>query len=519
MKGSIFQPKSIVMFAVLAWTLTGPGVIPLSQAASHKDQNLCVVAFSDPQASMDPMYVMGRPNFIALWHIFDTLLMRDTKTLHPIPHLATSWKPINDLTWELKLRKDVRFHNGEAFNAEAVKFSIDREQDPANKAPWRMQREWIKEVKIVDDYTVHLITKEPNPIPDQYLVTTYIVPPKYVQSHSKEEVARKPVGSGPYKFVEWKKGQYLKLVANENYWKKKIAIKNLEFRTIPEDATAIAGLINGEIDIVRNIPPDQAEVVNKSKLTRISNSSTMAVAYVGIDSAGRSPETPKALQDVRVRRAIIHAVNMDEIIKNIYHNQVVPCPVGPSPHHFGFDPSIKRMPYDPEMAKRLMAEAGFAAGFNLTIHDWKGSFDACELVSEAIQGYLAKINIKAKIHHWPGFAQYGPAARAGKTDGLYVSSWTGGGVNDMDSFRKMVHSSSDRSYHKDPEIDRLFEEGISVMDSEKRKQIYSRLQKRWQEAAIWIPGFAQNNMNGVNRGLNYEAAGDMTMPVYDASWK
>ena len=519
MKKINLKLKSISLICVMFSVLLVLMLPPAGWTAGNKDQNSVVVAFSSALNTMDPMYNMGRPIFIVSWHIFDSLLMRNTKTLKPIPHLVTSWKLINDLTWELKLRKDVKFHNGEPFNAEAVKYTIDREQDPANKAPWRMQRNWIKEVEIVDDYTVRLHTKKPFPIPDQYLVTTYALPPKYMKSHSKEHVARNPVGSGPFKFVSWRKGQSLKLAANENYWKKKVAVKNLEFRIVPEDATSIAGLLNGEIDIVRRIPPDQAEVVDNSNIARISNANTMSVAYVGMDQEGRCPQSPKALQDIRVRRAIIHAINMDEIIQNIYHGKVVPCPVGPSPYHFGFDPSIKRMPFDLEKAKRLMAEAGHAKGFPVTLHNWKGSFDAYDQVSQAIQGYLAKINIKVKIHNWPSFAQYGPAARAGKIDGLYLAAWTGGGVNDIDSYRKMIYSESDRSYHKDDLIDGLLELGISVMDPDKRKLIYSMLQKRWQELAIWVPGFAQNNMNGVNKGLNYEAAGDMTMPVYDASWK
>jgi peptide/nickel transport system substrate-binding protein len=506
-------PVLISIFLIFGLSRTGWA------AASHKDQNLVVVAFDSPANTLDPMYSLGRAGFVVDWHIFDSFLMRDTKTLRPIPHLVTSWKLVDDLTWELKLRKDVKFHNGEPFNAESVKYTNDRVVDEQNKAPWRSYFYWLKETEIVDEYTVRLHTYKPFPIPDQYLVAAFALPPKYMKSHSKEYVAMNPVGSGPYKFVEWKKGQYLKLVANENWWKKKPAIKHLEFRDIPEAATSIAGLLNGEIDIVRRIPPDQAEVVNKSEIARISNANTMAVVYVGIDQAGRCPESPKALQDVRVRRAIIYAINMDEIIQNIYHGQVLPCPVGPSPYHFGYDGSIKRLPYDLEKARQLMAEAGYSNGFTVSLHNWAGSFDAYDQVSEAIVGYLSKINIKVNIHHWAVAGQYINAARAGKIDGLYLATWVGGGVSDMDSYRQMIHSRSDRSYQKDGMIDKLFEEGMYTLDPEKRKAIYSQLQKRWQELAIWVPGFTQNNMNGVNRGLNYEAAGDLTMPVYDASWK
>jgi peptide/nickel transport system substrate-binding protein len=500
-------------FSILALSRTGWA------AASHKDQNLVVVAFINPVNTMDPMYTVGREGFNVNWHIFDSFLMRDTKTLQPIPHLVTSWKLVDDLTWELKLRKDVKFHNGEPFNAESVKYTNDRVLDEQNKAPWRSYFFWLKETEIVDEYTVRLHTYKPFPIPDQYLVAAFALPPKYMKSHSKEHVAMNPVGSGPYKFVEWKKGQYLKLVANESWWKKKPAIKHLEFRYVPEVATSIAGLFNGEIDIVQRIPPDQAEVVNKSEIARISNANTMAVVYVGIDQAGRCPESPKALQDVRVRRAIIYAINMDEIIQKLYHGQVLSCPVGPSPYHFGYDSSIKRLPYDLEKAKQLMAEAGYSKGFTVSLHSRVGGFDAAEQVAEAIMGYLAKVNITVKIRNWGVAAQYVNAARAGKIDGLYLTSWTGGSVSDMDSYRQMIHSGSDRSYQKDALIDKLFEEGMYTMDPEKRKAIYSQLQKRWQELALWVPGFTQNNMNGVNRGLNYEAAGDLTMPVYDASWK
>jgi peptide/nickel transport system substrate-binding protein len=282
------------MTCVVALSLVGIGLWGAPDALAAKDK--VVVAFGSNIPTLDPHMHSSRLAHIADWHLYDTLMDRDGKTYKPGPGLATALRNVNPTTWELKLRTGVKFHNGEPFNAEAVKFTIDRVLDPATKSVTRGNFTWIKEVKVVDEHTVQLITAKPFPAAAEFLTLAYMVPPKYLKSVGDEEFSRKPVGTGPYKFVEWKKAEHLIVEANEGYWKGSPKgmpkIKTIVFRTIPETTTQIAELLSGGVDIIRNVPPDQIDVIKNSPNARISATKILRVNSLLLDSAGRASQTP-----------------------------------------------------------------------------------------------------------------------------------------------------------------------------------------------------------------------------------
>jgi peptide/nickel transport system substrate-binding protein len=368
-------------------------------AEAAKDR--VVVAFGSNIPTLDPHMHSSRLAHIADWHLYDTLMDRDSKTYKPAPGLASSLKNLNPTTWELKLRTGVKFHNGEPFNAEAVKFTIDRILDPATKSVTRGNFTWIKEVKVVDENTVQLITTKPFPAAPEFLTLAYIVPPKYLKSVGDDEFSRKPVGTGPYKFVEWKKAEHLIVEANAGYWKDSPKgmpkIKTIVFRTIPETTTQIAELLSGGVDIIRNVPPDQIAVVKDSPNARISATKILRVNSLLLDNAGRASNTP--LTNQKVREAVAYAINVEEMLKTILGGYAERTATGVNPLHFGFDGSIKPYPYDPERAKKLLAEAGYPNGFEITFNTYSGTITSVDQMADAIAGYLAKVGIKAKRRH------------------------------------------------------------------------------------------------------------------------
>ena len=337
----------------------------LSAAPAQAAKDKVVVAFGSNIPTLDPHMHSSRLAHIADWHLYDTLMDRDPKTYKPIPGLASSLRNINALTWELKLRTGVKFHNGEPFNAEAVKFTIDRVLDPATKSVTRGNFTWIKEVKIIDEYTVQIITAKPFPAAPEFLTLAYIVPPKYMKAVGDEEFNRKPVGTGPYKFVEWKKAEHLIVEANQDYWKDSPKgtpkIKTIVFRTIPE-TTPRSRSCSGAWTSSK-CPPDQIAVVKDSPNARISATKILRVNSLLLDSAGRASKTP--LMNQKVREAIAYAINVDEMLDKILGGYAERTATGVNPLHFGFDPSIKPYPYDPERAKKLLAEAGDLNGFEI----------------------------------------------------------------------------------------------------------------------------------------------------------
>jgi peptide/nickel transport system substrate-binding protein len=227
--------------------------------------------------------------------------------------LATSWEAVNDTTWIFHLRKGVKFHNGEEFNAEAVRFSIDRVLNPATKARWRANFTFIDRVDIVDPFTVKIITKTPAPL----LITNLgfgmlIVPPEYFKEKGDDYIATHPIGTGPFKFVRWVKDDEVVFEANENYWAGSPKIKTVVFKPIPEDSTRVAALLGGDVDIVKKVPIHLIPMVNKSKVAKVIVVPSAQGICCPIDTLKKGP-----LQDKRVRQAINYAVDKESIIKNV----------------------------------------------------------------------------------------------------------------------------------------------------------------------------------------------------------
>jgi peptide/nickel transport system substrate-binding protein len=227
--------KGFILLLILPLVLLSLGP---SFAARDKD-TLVIVQGVDP-TTMDPQNHMETPAWNVHLQIFDTLLQRDPeikiKTL-----LAESYRVVNDLTWEFKLRKGVKFHNGEDFNAAAVKFVLERMADPKQKLRQTVFQGVIERVDVVDDYTVRIATKEPYPVMDAMLcIYGQVIPPKYFQEKGPAHFALNPVGTGPFKFVRWVKDDHILLEANENYWRGAPKIKKVMFRPIPEATTRVA---------------------------------------------------------------------------------------------------------------------------------------------------------------------------------------------------------------------------------------------------------------------------------------
>ncbi len=508
--------------ALLAVTAACGLLFPLGTTAQAAKDRV-VVAFGSNIPTLDPHMHSSRLAHIADYHLYDTLLYRSPKDNYkPGPGLATSIKSLNPTTWELKLRQGVKFHNGEPFNADAVKFTLDRVLDPATKSVTRGNFTWIKEVKVVDEYTVQLITAKPFPAAPEFLTLAYIVPPKYLKAVGDEEFSRKPVGTGPYKFVEWKKAEHLIVEANPGYWKDSPKgmpqIKTIVFRTIPETTTQIAELLSGGVDIIRNVPPDQIAVVKDSANARISATKILRVNSLMLDSAGRASNTP--LTNQKVREAIAYAINVDEMLKTILGGYAERTATGVNPLHFGFDPSIKPYPYDPERAKKLLAEAGYPNGFEITFNTYSGSITSVDQMADAITGYLAKVGIKAKRRHLEDVGLWTKMGQEGKMEGIQYYSWGSNSIFDADAILYALHYSKEPlSYTKDAVLDQLLDEGRTSVDPKKRQEAYAKAQKLMHEKVYWVPINVQYTIEGVNKKLNYEAGSDEMMRVYRASWK
>jgi peptide/nickel transport system substrate-binding protein len=337
-------------------------VTPADVLAQTKDDTIVYAIQSDVQ-NWDPPNSVLRESIILGYNVFDHLAARDLKTGKVGPSLAVSWKALDDATWEVKLRSGVKFHDGTPFGAKDVKASFDRVLNPENKLTARGNHAKIKSVEVVDAETARFKTDGPYPLFVERLTAQVMQSEKVIREKGHEWMQDNPVGTGPYKLVKWMKKQEHVLVRNDDYWGPKPAFKNVRIRIIPEQATQIAELVSGGVDIIKAVPPDQMDVINKSGQARTTTSPILRTAMIQLDQAGRSGQNP--MQDKRVRQAANLAVDVDGIIKHVLNGLGDRVATTVNPMAFGFDPGVKPYKQDLAQAKKLLAEAGFPNGLEV----------------------------------------------------------------------------------------------------------------------------------------------------------
>lgn len=472
-----------------------------------------IIAQGVDPSTLDPQDHFETPAFCVLLNIYETLLMRsDDMKLEPL--LASSYKLVDDLTWEFKLRKGVKFHNGEDFNAAAVKFSLDRINDPKNKLKQTTLQGIMDRVEIVDDTTIRIITKKPYPYLDAQLGHIgAIMPPKYVQEKGAAHVARNPVGTGPYKFVSWVKDDQLVLEANRNYWRGAPRIPKAIFRPIPEATTRVAALQTREVDLIVNIPPHLSRLMDWKGRSYVAKVPSSRVIFIAFDTTKGGP-----VADKRVRQAIAQAIDLDIIIKKVLEGNGIRLGTPFTKYHFGYDPEIKPYSYNPETAKKLLAEAGFAKGFDLVLNAPNGRYLNDKEIAEAVVGDLRKvgINATAKIGEW---GSYIAGLYAHKGYPAYLLGWGGATFDGDATLFPLLRTGQVLSHYSNPALDNLIEQGRSIMDKQKRQKIYSEADKLLKEDAAWAFGYQQMDIYGVSERTVWKPRPDEKLVIFSMSFK
>jgi peptide/nickel transport system substrate-binding protein len=510
--------KHFYLVVLFVMVLTVQWAAPFGAESKTVPKGKVVVALGTNLETMDPHMHNVMLNFYATWAIYDNLVYRDPKTLENQPHLAESWRLIDNKTWEFKLRKGVVFHNGNPFNAEAVKFNIERVINPKQNSRFKATFSDIERMEVVDNHTIRFFTQAPSPIFLSKFTNFGIVDPRYLKEVGDEGLSKKAVGTGPYKFVSWDRGGSLVLEANENYWKFTPAVKTVILRPIPEMATQLAELLSGGVDIITNVPPDQVPLVRESKNARISTAPSLRVAFLQFDADGRAGSTP--LQNVKVRMALNHAIDVDGMIKHILGGLAVRTPTGLNPMSFGFDKTIKPYPYDPEKARQLLREAGHPQGFTMNLASYGGTVLSVDQIVQAISGDLSKVGIKVASRHYEDTATFSKLWATGKLKDSVLASWASASIFDADQqYYPMLRQGERFCYASDPTMNRLLDDARSTMDLGKRKKLYSDFQKHFVANAYWVPLYAQPVTLGISSKINYEACSDDMLRVFDITWK
>jgi len=331
--------------------------------------------------TVDPKFLKGRQTQNVVRLMFDSLYHRDDD-MQIIPWLATSLENPDELTWRFHLREGVKFHNGNDFMANDVKFSIERLME--DDSVWNA-RSFVDTVNVIDDYTVDIVTQEPFAAFMTRLVLWHMADEEYFNEVGEEGFLESPVGTGPYTFVEWVKDERVVLEANVEYWRGAPQIKTIIFIPIPETATRLAALESGDVDIVTAVPPEYID--QPAEGVRISTVPGTRSFYLGMN-VNVEPFT-----DVRVRQAMNYAVDIESIIRNVLNGLARPIDNPLLPEAFGYT-ATPVYHYDPDKAISLLTEAGYPDGFEMEID----TYPVLKEIAEAVAGQLSAVGIDATVN-------------------------------------------------------------------------------------------------------------------------
>ncbi len=486
-------------------TAVAPAAQPTAVPKATGKTTLTVALNGEP-AKLDPSQPVGRLNEIANTLLFDSITTRDAQG-NLKPALAVSWNRLNDTTWQFKLRPSVKFHNGEEFNADTVKYNLEQLLlRPEANSPHRTFVQTIKQVDVVDPLTVNIVTNGPDVLLPARLSDLYgvMAPAKYYQQVGPEGFAQKPVGSGPFKFVEFQKDRYLKLATNDDYWGTKPPFKELILRPIVDDSARMAALLAGEVDIASNVPYVRVNDLKGNPNLQLVNAHTTRY-YFGVFNTNVKP-----FDDKRVRQAVNYALDVDSIIKNLFIGYGTRIASVFNPSTFGYDPNIKPYPYDPAKAKQLLAEAGYPNGLDTEFDSFTGSLVDHSKLSEVIVSQLAQVGIRAKLNV-SDFGVFGPRRLAFNTAAMYIYS-LGDWAFDMGIHLPSYLEGSQGYYYKNKELFDKVAEANKTFDEAKRKAMFSDIQKDMKEDAPYIFLFQLDAIWGLGKNVQWA-------PPLDETWR
>lgn len=421
--------------------------------------------------------------------VFDSVLCFDERSGEIRPHLASAWRMSDERTLELTLRSDIRFHDGTPLTADDVVYTLNWQIDPKSKYRFASNMAWLERAEKIDDYRVRIIARHPNPLMlPRLAVGAPILPAKLHASfpESADFGRKRPVGTGPYKVASIDSSNGAVLELNRDYrhgsdCKPAGSIGRMHAIPMPDMQTQIAQLMTGGVDLLHVAERDQVELLERNRDLAVTATQAITFHYLTMDAAGRSSN--KALQDVRVRRAIVQALDRETITRAV-------VPGGAEAKRWdmfcfaiqrGCGGGARPLPYDLEAARRLLAEAGYANGFDVEISATPGSHD----LATAIAGALRRVGVRASVQRLT-FGAYRANQAAGKLE-MLVGQWTSGGFPDASATADFYFTGGARDYWRDPELMALEKQGVAVVDEAQRKAIYGRLFDRATELAYVLP--------------------------------
>jgi peptide/nickel transport system substrate-binding protein len=471
-----------------------------AEADSHAKGGTFIFGRGGDSVGLDPALEEDGESFKVCDNIYDTLIQYKDGSTEIEPGLATSWESSEDgLTWTFHLRKGVTFHDGTPFNAEAVLFSLNRQHDKTHPfhdvggsyVYWVATglAEIVDKITAVDEFTVQIHLKTAYaPFIYTIAITSFsIVSPTAVKEFG-DEYSNNPVGTGPFKFVQWDRGDKIVLAANEDYWGGRPKLDRVIFRSIPDNAVRLIELQRGGLHAMEFPNPDDLQQIQDDETLELLSQPGTNIGYLAMNM-----DKPP-LDNVKVRLAINHAINKSEIIKHLYQGLGIPAKNPIPPTMWSYDDTIEDFAYNPKLAKQLLAEAGYPNGFETTL--WalpvpRPYIPDGRALAEVLQSELRNIGIETKIvtYDWGTYLE---KTKYGEHD-MAMLGWSAD-LGDPDNFFYFLLSKSSAekpagniAFYRSDAMQDILEQARATSDKEKRISLYKEAQQIFHKDVPWVP--------------------------------
>ena len=513
---SIRATSAIAVGAAIATAVTaGLSFLAFPAAAA----NLAVGLGTDVTA-IDPHYHNLTPNNNVAAHIFGYLVERNEKSQLQ-PGLATEWKTIDPLTWEFRLRKGVKFHDGSDFTAADVVASIERVPTvPNSPSPFTAYTKQIKEMIVVDPLTIRFKTATPYPLMPSDMTQVAIISKSAAKASTDDfNTGKAAIGTGPYKLVRYAKGDRIELARNDAYWGGRTPWEKVTLRLLPQDASRVAALLSGDVQVIENVPTSDVANLRKDKRVAIFRTVADRLIYLHMDSdrdaspfvtdkAGK-PLAKNPLKDPRVRKAISKAINRPAMVEKVMEGEAVPAGQLVPDFLFGATKNLKVEAFDPEGAKKLLAEAGYPDGFGLTIHAPNNRYVNDAKVAQAVAQMLSRVGIDTKVVAMPSATYFTQA-----TDlkfSFMLLGWSTGTGEASSSLKALLmtfnrdkgYGTANRGRYSNGKVDALTEDALATVDDAKREAYLQRATELAINDTGIVPLHFQVNLWATRDGITY----------------
>ncbi len=479
--------------------------------------------------SIDPHFFQTSSNQQVNSHTFEYLIEKDEHQ-NLKQSLAVSWKPVDDKVWEIKLRKGVKWTDGSPFTADDVIANAERAEagrvksaSPANRFILGIKH------KMIDDYTIHTTNGAVFPLMARYLSVAPMISRKFAMAPTADYNSGKvAVGTGPYKFVEWIKGDRVVLAKNPGYWGATPAWDKIVYKVIKSDPVRLAAVLNGDVDLIDYVPTTDYQSIKKNPKLAISEIAGNRVIFLNLDQRNRptpfaktndGKEMPNPFVNRKVRKAISLAINRKAIIERVMDGAGSPSGQIAAKGMFGYEPGIRADGFDPEQAKKLLAEAGYPNGFQLMVHGPNDRYINDAKITETVAGMLTKVGIKTKVHTEPKATFFSNV----KDYSMHLLGYGSDTGEASAALLSLLHTQvKEKNYggfnkvgYSNPEFDKPLDKALQTLDNKAREGLLQDVARVVSADTAVIPLHYQVNVWAHRPGLSYVARTDeRTLGMY-----